>query len=551
MSCQYDPISETPLKDLSFGDQEFVTVGWGKKETQFHGSEGKDAAKRKETITVPDNLDDMDKSLQITWRSDGQYFAIGFLDFYGRSFKVFNKEGILNYTCEKMTGLEMPIAWRPSGLWIAVPQLRSDGIYVVSLFEKNGLKHKEIMLPFKNEDQIVSNLIWSNDSEILVVEVEKKQRKTSCLYIYTIGNYHWYVKHYIEYENRIVSQKWDSNYSEGRTLHVLLDNGDYHIYRFEFGIDSSTCQNIDDEAIVAVIDDKNVLLTNFRGAVIPPPMCNYSLKREHNVDSITFLKNSSTDFSCNNFLVVDSNWNISFYQPQFSDGPTKRLIGAKLIGQLNDIGAASHFLWLNSSTILFSSTDNCINILNVSIESNKIISQMKVQCSSTIVSIENFDTSSALIQDEFGSIYKLDAITGELSFYQKLPEFCEQITAVHVGNDVKIISLKNRQFLFVDEEKIQSDVTSYFITKKFLLFTTIAALKFMDLKSRLKILDERRLERGSKLILVVPNDSKTIFQLPRGNLEAIHPRLLSLCIIGNLLDKLEFSKVSRLSQAFI
>ena len=29
----------------------FVTVGWGKKETQFHGSEGKEAAKRKVEVS--------------------------------------------------------------------------------------------------------------------------------------------------------------------------------------------------------------------------------------------------------------------------------------------------------------------------------------------------------------------------------------------------------------------------------------------------------------------------------------------------------------------
>lgn len=29
---------------------EFVTVGWGKKETQFHGSEGKHAATKKEEL---------------------------------------------------------------------------------------------------------------------------------------------------------------------------------------------------------------------------------------------------------------------------------------------------------------------------------------------------------------------------------------------------------------------------------------------------------------------------------------------------------------------
>lgn len=28
----------------------FITVGWGKKETQFHGSEGKQAAQRKAAV---------------------------------------------------------------------------------------------------------------------------------------------------------------------------------------------------------------------------------------------------------------------------------------------------------------------------------------------------------------------------------------------------------------------------------------------------------------------------------------------------------------------
>lgn len=31
---------------------EFVTVGWGKKETQFHGSEGKHAATKRENVEL-------------------------------------------------------------------------------------------------------------------------------------------------------------------------------------------------------------------------------------------------------------------------------------------------------------------------------------------------------------------------------------------------------------------------------------------------------------------------------------------------------------------
>lgn len=53
-------------------------------------------------------------------------------------------------------------------------------------------------------------------------------------------------------------------------------------------------------------------------------------------------------------------------------------------------------------------------------------------------------------------------------------------------------------------------------------------------------LNIRRIERGSFLIIALPNDSKTILQMPRGNLECIQPRALSLYIIGEHLKKCEY-----------
>lgn len=46
----------------------------------------------------------------------------------------------------------------------------------------------------------------------------------------------------------------------------------------------------------------------------------------------------------------------------------------------------------------------------------------------------------------------------------------------------------------------------------------------------------RRIERGSKIIVAVPKESKVILQMPRGNLECLQPRPLSLSIIGFYLD---------------
>jgi elongator complex protein 1 len=50
MTADWTHVVTEPLNPEDFGEQKPVTVGWGKKETQFHGSEGKEAAKLKAQV---------------------------------------------------------------------------------------------------------------------------------------------------------------------------------------------------------------------------------------------------------------------------------------------------------------------------------------------------------------------------------------------------------------------------------------------------------------------------------------------------------------------
>lgn len=62
MTCTYDALTEHALDDeTSEAEGEFVNVGWGKKETQFHGSEGKQAAKNKLEEGSKVNADELPK----------------------------------------------------------------------------------------------------------------------------------------------------------------------------------------------------------------------------------------------------------------------------------------------------------------------------------------------------------------------------------------------------------------------------------------------------------------------------------------------------------
>ncbi|XP_042371652.1 putative elongator complex protein 1, partial [Plectropomus leopardus] len=50
----------------------------------------------------------------------------------------------------------------------------------------------------------------------------------------------------------------------------------------------------------------------------------------------------------------------------------------------------------------------------------------------------------------------------------------------------------------------------------------------------------RRVERGSRIVTVVPQDTRVILQMPRGNLETVHHRALVLAQLRRWLDCLRF-----------
>lgn len=225
MNCGYDPIAETDLNDGAFGEEEFINVGWGKKETQFHGSEGKAAARKHPEQIHVDDFDKLEQRISIEWRFDDAFFVVSFVGAKGRMFKVFDKEGVLKSTSELLAGLEAPIAWRPTGNWIAVPHILPNK-YTIGLFEKNGLRHREIVLPFKHTEQQVKKLAWAENSDILAVYTEHDDK--SAIYLYTVGNYHWYQKQTLLFNGKCQVLRW-STHDQGNVLHVVQDQ-QYNMY---------------------------------------------------------------------------------------------------------------------------------------------------------------------------------------------------------------------------------------------------------------------------------------------------------------------------------
>lgn len=192
MSRSFDPVTEVTLTAEDLKASKHVSVGWGKKETQFQGK----GAKALRDPTIPEKVDQgtpsplEDGRTTISWREDGAYVAINSVEAGSRRvIRVFTREGVLDSASEPVDGLEGSLSWRPSGNLIAGIQRLSDRVDVV-FFERNGLRHGQFTLRFPSlpTTDVPIYLEWNPDSTVLAVSF------ADVVQLWTMGNYHWYLK---------------------------------------------------------------------------------------------------------------------------------------------------------------------------------------------------------------------------------------------------------------------------------------------------------------------------------------------------------------------
>merc|ERR1712137_1218222 len=116
-----------------------------------------------------------------------------------------------------------------------------------------------------------------------------------------------------------------------------------------------------------------------------------------------------------------------------------------------------------------------------------------------------------------------------------------------------IIALNNRSRLYVNNEEVSRECNSFAVHDRYILFSTLThKLRFIDhsfpySKELLETTPQhmydvcnREVERGSRIVAVVPYDTKVVLQMPRGNLETIYPRALLLSYCRSLLNNLDY-----------
>ena len=230
MSRHIENIASITLSTDDVNISNHVSVGWGKKETQFKGKR----ARALQDPTVPEVIDEGvlssfdDGSVTISWRGDGAYFAINKIEQENRRMiRVYSREGQLDGVSEPVDGLEGALSWRPSGNLIAGVRRSHDKAEVV-FFERNGLRHGQFDLRLRREEleavKSSPTLRWNNDSTVLAVSCH------NAVQFWTMSNYHYYLKQELTFPKFVANTVMSTWHSEQPLLVALSTPGRQSVF---------------------------------------------------------------------------------------------------------------------------------------------------------------------------------------------------------------------------------------------------------------------------------------------------------------------------------
>lgn len=567
MSRTFEPLNEATLspEDLKVSKQ--VSVGWGKKETQFQGKR----VRAMRDPTVPETVDEGRPSpfehgnVTLSWRGDGQYVAINSMVIgHRRVIRVFTREAVLDSASEPVDGMESALSWRPSGNLIAGIK-RSEKEIEVIFFERNGLRHGKFELRTTDEEMnrwaSRISLSWNTDSTVLAISFADR------IQFWTTGNYHYYLKQEILLHASLGHPplKWHPENpmrTSFATSESLLD------LTFLATVSRGSMIPPKDYGIVGVIDGKMLKLTPFKQAGVPPPMAFCEVSLDHNIIDCAISQDSQTIAILTTDTLELCKW---------TTHPTNK-------GDIRFTTAiARHSLPLTSHdqvryTQIVSKGNEIFIIAPPQYTLAARCQKLRWHGKSELANWEHVTvppgTETLLTDISNGSLFCIDptqnstmllsneALDARRTWNSSQPNTSfftlSDNEPSHLNGEANgltpsyhKVSLTSKGNLYVNDILFIREVTSYILTSAHIIVTTSShLLKFVHLTepSAMQVpgetpeVDERcrSVERGARLVTVIPSIYAVILQMPRGNLETIYPRLLVLSGIRQHLKQQDY-----------
>lgn len=590
-----EPINEGPLSAALDDEAKAVALGWGKKETQFHGSVGKAAAQEK-AITSATLTDWDDRKLRLSWRGDAEYYACSFIEKGHRTFKVFDREGTVQATSELVDKMSHSLHWRPAGNVLTSTDVDGRGEHRVIFFERNGLRHGEFRLHhsalFTAAKSTIRDVCWNIDSTILAVtwdhsvEVEDEMEERTEVQLYTCSNYQYSLQYASVFAGSVVLQ-WDATeagkaYLIGHEFVTMLDL-------------SAQCHaSPGGSATVGVVDGATVRMTAFAHMNVPPPMSAYRLKEQIDapVRHVAFAAFPSLQNSEVVAVLTECGHFVLYALPSNRFGDAALLHHCK-----EDLAATSHPRQMVVYATPPTNGDDTLSfaafILYHDLESGVDFVRHVIVAGEAKTEVIDLPLPSGC----FGSGFVASSIpygrprlvcrNGDLkslsvdangalplsrttqTLQDGLPQHIVSFPLARASDDDDeeeegLIYLTQRGSLYIGRHLISDACTSFTLHSDYLIFTTTQSTARLLRRDhacfqRAHYADQsdegralmlaiptsvhpydvtyRALEKGARAVVCVPDGENLVLQMPRGNLETVTPLGLVLSTLQRLLRR--------------
>ena len=469
MGSTFDPVSEVTMTTEDLKASKQVSVGWGKKETQFQGR----GAKALRDPTIPEKVDsgvlspNDNGETTISWRGDGAFVAINAVEQGSRRvIRVYSREGELDSASEPVDGLECTLSWRPAGNLMASVQRLKDRIDIV-FFERNGLRHGEFTLRSPESGPATSQkrirLEWNADSTVLAVVLD------GLVQLWTMGNYHWYLKQEIPMDPNYVCLSWHPEkalrFAVAASNSVISAEQVFHTAR-------GSCRPPYDNGAVAVIDGEVVKLTPFRHANVPPPMALFEFRIESSVVDVAFGRQNKS------FAVLHHKGVDIFEWPVKNGRSLRPELKLKIPFESANIPEYHVTLRICCSS---AGKFRCMNYqddlghLQLGVDADLPDAHMSLLDESNALIAtslyEDDDIIEGYAQDRNGGLYRLSHSGNEklpIQFQTQLPFFeFAKVDDVMVG-----FGLSRNGHMYANSRLLAKNCTSFILTPSHLIFTT-------------------------------------------------------------------------------
>ncbi|KAH8697212.1 putative killer toxin sensitivity protein [Talaromyces proteolyticus] len=552
MTREFENVAEISFNPEDLKLSRHVSVGWGKKETQFQGKR----AKALRDPTMPEKVDEGklsvndDSRTTISWRGDGAFVAVNSTEAgVRRVIRVYSREGSLDSVSEPVDGLEGALSWKPSGNLIAGIQRLDDRVDVV-FFERNGLRHGQFTLRLSEEERSTwaSDLAldWNMDSTVLAVRFMDR------IQLWTMGNYHYYLKQEIPIVGEGINFfRWHQE----KTLRFIAAVS-YSVMDSDwvFDVSHGSTSTPDDIGAVGVIDGKILKLTPLRFAAAPPPMAYCEINVDSNIVDVAFSRSGAR-------IAVLTNNNFSIFAWPVKSKP----IPAPLLESSYPLSEASGFrprqiAFLGERDVYILSHhgpfDRCIERTTLETRETTVsyLASEEEHIHSIFSSLERdklwFSKSSNKSRVmSYSKVMPENGHVLEITPFDDIPTVDTYWAASSSisGDQEILVSLTRTGALYANHRLLAKNCTSFITSPAHIIFTTTQhLLKFvhitdvddMEVPADTPETDERcrSIERGGRIVTVTPSNFAVTLQMPRGNLETIYPRALVLAGIRSFID---------------